>query len=216
MITPGSDCRKFLSYPVTGQLNIIIMFNNQMIIDRIKMYGLGGQGVVTAARILVHATAIHEDKYAKTIPAYGHERRGAPVFSDLMISEAYIPLNSFVYEPDIVFLFDPAVVNTGITIDRGIHEDSILVVNTGDRNILDRLAGRYNFKKIYWVDATKIALETVGRDIPNGAMLGAAAGTGLVKIDSVKKSIRQFLHDKIGEKNARAAQRAFERTETIG
>ena len=49
---------------------------------RLKFYGLGGQGVVTAAKVLSAAVSIYEGKYAVTIPAYGHERRGAPVDTD--------------------------------------------------------------------------------------------------------------------------------------
>ncbi len=43
---------------------------------RLKFYGLGGQGVVTAGKVLSSAVSLHEDKYAITVPAYGHERRG--------------------------------------------------------------------------------------------------------------------------------------------
>ena len=49
---------------------------------RLKFYGLGGQGVVTAGKVLSSAVSLHEDKYAITVPAYGHERRGAPVFCE--------------------------------------------------------------------------------------------------------------------------------------
>lgn len=184
------------------------------ILHTIKFYGLGGQGVVTAARMFVHAVSIHEGKFAKTVPAYGHERRGAPVFSDLMFAEEYIPLNSFVYEPDIVVVFDPAVVNHRIKIDKGIHENSILVINTDSRNIHSLFKREYAFRKIYWVNSTKIALELIGRNIPNTAMLGAVARTGIVKIDSIGKSIKEYLKDRIGEKNAKAARKAYEHTRT--
>ena len=89
---------------------------------KIKFYGLGGQGVVTAANILSHAVSLQENKYAKTFPAYGHERRGAPVFSDIMVDEKPILLNSFVYDPDIVGVFDASVMAKGIDIGKGIHE----------------------------------------------------------------------------------------------
>lgn len=52
---------------------------------RLKFYGLGGQGVVTAGKVLSSAVSLHEDKYAITVPAYGHERRGAPVFTDVIV-----------------------------------------------------------------------------------------------------------------------------------
>lgn len=39
---------------------------------RIKFYGIGGQGAVTAAKILSQAVSIYQDEYAITVPAYGH------------------------------------------------------------------------------------------------------------------------------------------------
>ena len=42
-----------------------------------KFYSRGGQGAVTAAKILVNA-AILEGKFAQAIPSYGQERKGAP------------------------------------------------------------------------------------------------------------------------------------------
>lgn len=184
--------------------------------DKIKLFGLGGQGVVTAAKILCHAAAIFEDKYARTIPAFGHERRGAPVFSDVMIDEEPILLNSFVYEPDFILIFDPSIIARGIQFNAGTHKDSVLVINTGQDGILSKLKNEYGFKHIYHVDATNIALENLGRDIPNGAMLGAFAKTGLVKIGSIDKSLKQsFKTRSEGEKNARAARQAFDKTRRI-
>ena len=46
---------------------------------KLKFFGLGGQGIVTAAKTLSEAVSIYEEEYAITVPAYGHERRGAPV-----------------------------------------------------------------------------------------------------------------------------------------
>lgn len=179
---------------------------------RIKIYGLGGQGVVTAANILSQAVSMHENRFAKTIPAYGHERRGAPVYSDVMIDDNYIMLNSFVYEPDFVILFDPSFIDRDINIEKGIHKNSILVANAGQENVLDRLEREFKFNEIFYVDATQIAIEQIGINIPNGAMLGAIAKTGIVKIDSIKKAIKEFFENKIGEKNARAANEAFKKT----
>jgi 2-oxoacid:acceptor oxidoreductase gamma subunit (pyruvate/2-ketoisovalerate family) len=179
---------------------------------KIKLYGLGGQGVVTAANILSHAVSIKENKYAKTVPAYGHERRGAPVFSDVMVDDEPILLNSFVYEPDIVVVFDASVMDKGIDIGKGIHEKSCLVINTDQENVLSRVKERYSFAEVYYVNATKIAVEHIGRNIPNGPMLGAAAKTGIVRIESVKKSLSEFFARKGGDKNVAAAEEAFKRT----
>ncbi|HJW97465.1 MAG TPA: 2-oxoacid:acceptor oxidoreductase family protein, partial [archaeon] len=44
----------------------------------IRFHGRGGQGAVTAAAILARAAGF-DDKYAQGFPAFGVERRGAPV-----------------------------------------------------------------------------------------------------------------------------------------
>jgi 2-oxoacid:acceptor oxidoreductase gamma subunit (pyruvate/2-ketoisovalerate family) len=180
---------------------------------KIKMHGLGGQGVVTATKILAHAVSLYEDKYARTIPAFGHERRGAPVYADLMLDNEPILLGTFVYEPDVVVLFSPSLIDRGIPIDKGTHERSILVVNNGEAGVLEQLRRSYRFAKIYHVDATAISLATIGADIPNGAMLGAFARTGIVSIDSVVQALKENFNTKQGEQNAQAARRAYRETE---
>jgi 2-oxoacid:acceptor oxidoreductase gamma subunit (pyruvate/2-ketoisovalerate family) len=183
-------------------------------LHNIKLYGLGGQGVVTAAEILVHAVCIHESKFARTIPAYGHERRGAPVFSDIMIDDERILLGSFVYEPDLVAVFDSSIIHKGVNPGKGITGNKILVLNTGEEEAALLYKKEYGFLEVYYVNASGIAIEILGRNIPNGAMLGALAHTGIVNIESVKKSLVEFFGEK-GEKNARTAGEAYEQTKKI-
>ena len=152
---------------------------------QIKIYGLGGQGVVTAAKLLCEAVALHEDAHAQAIPAYGHERRGAPVFADAIISRDPIKMKGFVYAPDYVVLFDDSVMDKGIDVMAGTSENTAFIVNT------ETLRERYPFNghKIYLVDAQSVALDAIGRDIPNTAMLGALAGAGIVGLGAVTKAI---------------------------
>lgn len=102
---------------------------------KLKFYGLGGQGVVTAATIFSEAVSLYEDKYAITVPAYGHERRGAPVSTSLVMDEKPVLVNSFVYEPDIVLVLDPTVNEKGVDVSGGIHDESILVLNSEDEEV---------------------------------------------------------------------------------
>ena len=64
-----------------------------------KFYSRGGQGAVTAAKILVNA-AILEGKFAQAIPSYGQERKGAPVFTYARISDTPIDVKAYVYRPN--------------------------------------------------------------------------------------------------------------------
>ncbi len=174
----------------------------------IKFYGLGGQGVVTAGKIFSEAISLYEDKYAITVPAYGHERRGAPVNTSIIVDEKPVLINSFVYHPDIVLVMDSTIIDKDIDISQGIHENSILVLNTEDVNVVNTYK-KYNFKEIYYVDGTQIALNNIGRGIPNGSMLGAIAGTGLLTIESIEKAIIESFGEKAGEKKCKSSKRSI-------
>ena len=172
---------------------------------QIKMFGLGGQGVVTAAKVFCEAVAIHEEAYAQAIPAYGHERRGAPVYADAMISRTPIKMKGFVYAPDYVAIFDVSVMAKGIDVMTGTTQETVFIVNSPE------LKESFPFfkHKVFWVDAQTIALKALKVDIPNTAMLGALAGAGLVGIDAVRSAIS----DKFGggaSPNLEAAQAAFD------
>jgi len=65
--------------------------------------------------------------------------------------------------------------------------------------------------KVATVDATKIALEALGRPITNTAILGAFAKvTGLVKLGSLEEAVRREFPARIVESNIRAMRDAYE------
>ncbi len=67
-----------------------------------------------------------------------------------------------------------------------------------------------NFK-VATVDATKIALETLGRPITNTAILGAFAKiTGLVGMESLAEAIKEEFPERIVQSNIVAMQKAYE------
>ena len=182
---------------------------------KIKFYGLGGQGVVTAGKVLSFAVSLHEEKYAITIPAYGHERRGAPVFTDIVMDEEPVLVNCFVYQPDIVVVMDETIIQKNVDISKGISEESILVLNASSQGVADMYREKFKFKKIFYVNATKIALDNIGRGIPNGSSLGALAKTGVVSIESIEKALIEFFGEKAGVKNAKSARESYEQTKEM-
>ena len=178
---------------------------------QLKFFGLGGQGVVTAAKMLSHAVSLCEEKYAITVPSYGHERRGAPVFTSIIVDTSPVLLNCFVYEPDIVLVMDDAIMEKGIDVSQGKKKTSILVLNSTDPAKIE-VYKKLNFSKMFYVNGTQIALKHIGRGIPNGSMLGALACTGVVKIDSVESAIMDHFGPKAGKTNGAAAREAYENT----
>ena len=70
----------------------------------IRIHSRGGQGGVTAAKLLAQA-AFNDHKYATAAPFYGAERRGAPVVSFVRISDEPIKVYSQIRSPDLCLLY---------------------------------------------------------------------------------------------------------------
>jgi 2-oxoisovalerate ferredoxin oxidoreductase gamma subunit len=94
----------------------------------IRIHGRGGQGAVTAAKILGEA-AITEGKWAWKSALYGGERRGAPVQAFVRIADEPIRETHQVIEPDCLLIIDstlPDVVN----VTAGLKEPGVIIYNT--------------------------------------------------------------------------------------
>ncbi|MDR1000095.1 MAG: 2-oxoacid:acceptor oxidoreductase family protein [Clostridiales bacterium] len=182
---------------------------------RLKFYGLGGQGVVTAGKTLSTAVSIYDGKYAITVPAYGHERRGAPVYTDIVVDEEPILANCFVYEPDIVLVMDDSIIEKNVDVAKGKRHDTALVLNTRNPEVAEMYANEFGFNKVFYVDATQIAIDCIGREIPNGPMLGALAITGIAPIEAIENALKDIFGERAGEKNAKAARKAYEQVKEI-
>ncbi len=175
----------------------------------IRIHGRGGQGSVTAAELL--SIAVFTDgKFSQAFPAFGVERRGAPVQAFMRMNEEPIRIRSQIYEPDIVIVQDPTLLQT-VNVTSGLKNDGILLINTAET---PQDFKHMNTKaKILTIDATKIAMDIIGKPIVNTVLLGAfAAATGDVNVESIKKAVKERFSGTVGEKNAEAIQKAFDFT----
>ena len=169
-----------------------------------RFYSRGGQGAVTAAKILTNA-AIIEGKFAQAIPSYGQERKGAPIHTYGRISDEPIEVKSYVYRPNCVICFDTSLADVGIDITEGIRPGCTLVVNSPVPVYEDV------FAKVCNIDADKLTHEILGEVPPNVAMLGALVkATGCVSIESLLQAIKIKIPGKAGENNAKACAAAYE------
>jgi len=174
----------------------------------IRWHGRGGQGAVVAARVLATAF-VREGKSAMAFPRFGAERRGAPVVAFTSFDDKPIREKTQLYHPDCLIVIDPLLVRS-VDVFQGVNKDSILVI--------DRAAPvteRYheNLGVIASVDATKIGLEEIGRQITNSAMLGAfARATNWVQLDSILASLEEYFTGTALQKNIKCAQKAYHET----
>lgn len=173
----------------------------------VRWHGRGGQGAVTSVELLALA-AIEEGKYAQGFPAFGPERRGAPVMAYNRVSEKPIKIRSGIYQPDVVVVLDPSLM-TLVNVRDGLKTGGLLIVNTAksEKDIRDTL--KYN-GRLATVDATHIAREELGLPIANTTMLGAVLkATGVLKLKSLDAPIEERF-GRIADRNKNALKRAYD------
>ena len=161
----------------------------------VRWHGRGGQGAVTASKLLAEA-ALSEGFYIQAFPEYGAERMGAPVRSFNRISSEVISLHCQISDPDIVMVLDETLLET-IDIAAGIKNDGSIIMNTpknpGEILSLIRLDDNKNIC-LYTVDASKISIETIGKVMPNAPMVGALIKVvDFIKLETLNNTIKKTL-----------------------
>jgi 2-oxoacid:acceptor oxidoreductase gamma subunit (pyruvate/2-ketoisovalerate family) len=176
-------------------------------LTEIRLHGRGGQGTVVCSLILARA-AMLEGRSVQSFPEFGVERRGAPVYAYLRISDRPIRLRCRVYLPDHVLVLDPQLLRQA---DLPPGRAGWIVVNTA--------AGPASLGvpppwRAATLDATRIArangLGGGAFPIVNSPMAGAFARvTGLVGLPALLDAIREFAPSG-AEQNAAAARDAWQ------
>lgn len=152
----------------------------------VRFHGRGGQGAVMASAMLATAL-VAEGKYAVSIPAFGFERRGAPVVSFLRCSDRVIRQLTNIYNPDCIICVDPTLTRS-VDIFAGLKAGGTLIQST--HKSLEDVAFPDTVATVGLCDAVKIALDIFKRPITNTLMLGAfARTTGVVSLEALKKAI---------------------------
>ncbi|MFH1313349.1 MAG: 2-oxoacid:acceptor oxidoreductase family protein [Candidatus Eisenbacteria bacterium] len=182
-------------------------------LTEIRWHGRGGQGAKTASFLLAESL-IDQGKFAQGFPDYGPERMGAPIRGYNRICDEPVSLHCDVAAPGIVIVLDPTLIGTD-DITGGLLKDGTVLVNSpsGAEEIRKELG--LEGGSVYTVDATGIALDEIGRPIPNLPMIGALLKvTGLADIDSMTSIVRKKFEGKftkpIIDGNVRAMKRAYE------
>ncbi len=185
------------------------MVNKARFIE-IRWHGRGGQGAVTSAELVAQA-AINEGKYAQAFPAFGAERRGAPVVAFVRISSNEpIRVRAEIAEPDVVVVLDPGLLRI-VDVTSGLKANGILVVNTKKQP--EQIRQEFNINwSLATVDATKIAQELLGVPVVNTSMVGALLkATEVVKLESLFEPLKQRFR-RLAERNIEAVKKAYEET----
>lgn len=177
----------------------------------VRIHGRGGQGVVTAAEVLALA-AFDEGRHAQAFPSFGSERMGAPVVSFVRISDDPIRAREPVSSPDVVIVADATLLHQ-VDLFSGLKIDGYVLINSMrdfDELGLDDIRTEARRDRCLTVPATAMALEHIGRPVPNAVLLGAfAALTGLVSLTSVQQAVQERFPGALATSNTAAAVAAY-------
>lgn len=178
----------------------------------VRFYGRGGQGAVTASKLLGVA-ALLDGKFATSVGRYGGERRGAPVDVFLRIADEPIRAKSFPSRFDSIITSDPKL-QAMVDITEGFEEGGVAVLNT--KIDPEEISLKVTPCRIGAVDATGLALQIFGPSalpITSTAMIGAfSRTTGMVSLDSILRAIREEWKGRVAEMNVTVTERGYEET----
>jgi len=157
----------------------------------IRWHGRGGQGAITAARVLARAAYLQGYRGVSAAPSFGAERRGAPVSASTRISSQPIMVVSQVEKPNVVVVLDYTLLKYP-EVTGGLVRGGWLIVNSGRHPQELGLDGGFN---VATADASavcsKLGLTVGGLVVVNTAILGAVIrATKVVGMASVEKAIR--------------------------
>lgn len=168
----------------------------------VRISGLGGQGVVTAAHILGSA-AVRSGYFSTVNPFFGAEKRLAPAESYVRISTEPINERGEVIFPDIIMIMHPHVITLGkcytMPFFDGLQKNGKIIINAPESIPLDesdKIKLAELEARIVYLPATQTAVDVTGTELStNVAMLGAfLAVTDLIS----EKGLEEALVERFG------------------
>lgn len=167
---------------------------------------------MTAAEMLSVAAFV-EGKYAQAFPSFGSERTGAPVVSFCRIDDRPIRSREPVINPDALIIQDVTLIHQ-VDLFAGLSTEGYVLINTSkslDELGLGEYLAAFRRERLLTCPATELALEYLGRPLPNAVLLGGfAALSAQVSLESITTAINQRFNGATGDQNVAAATTAYQ------
>ncbi|MGC9324303.1 MAG: 2-oxoacid:acceptor oxidoreductase family protein [Desulfomonilia bacterium] len=179
----------------------------------IRWHGRGGQGAITAAKIVAKATFESGYPGVVMVPTFGTERRGAPVFTSLKISKTKIYDLSPITTPDIIVILDHLLLEEADILS-GLKPEGTLVINSPKS--IDEYA--YDGKRIAVADVTSLSLQAgLPEGMVNSGIIGSfARTTDFLDLDLLIHNIEEEFQGRRARENAQAALLSYQNTSIRG
>lgn len=156
--------------------------------EEIIIAGFGGQGILSAGRLLAYAGML-ENKNVSWLPSYGPEMRGGTANCHVIISDEPVGSPILNSATALVVMNGPSLEKFENMVTSGglIVTDSSLVDKSPKRKDLD----------VFEIPATKMANEMGNTTFANIILLGKLiAKTGIVSKESFEEALKKVLPEK--------------------
>ncbi|MEJ2631984.1 MAG: 2-oxoacid:acceptor oxidoreductase family protein [Acidihalobacter sp.] len=173
----------------------------------VRIHGRGGQGNVAASYLLA-GTAIDQGWHALAFPAFGAERRGAPVAAFVRMDRSPFSRRDQIAHPDYLIVQDEALLHDAATL-AGLKPGGGVLVNS------PRTPTELGLDvKAYSLPANALAEKHLGRPVPNTALLAAFITlTGLLPLEALSHELGQRFKGAVLDKNRTLIAAAAEAVE---
>ena len=162
--------------------------SKEQLLEEIMWAGFGGQGIMTAGKILAYA-GMKEGLEVAWIPSYGPEMRGGTAYCNVVISER--PVGSPILQQlhSIIVMNLPSMDK----FEASVRPGGLLVINS---SLIRKEATRDDIEVVR-IPANDIALAAGSGRAANMAALGAfCARTSSVSFDTVKQVVEESFQRK--------------------
>ncbi len=175
----------------------------------IRIHGRGGQGNVVAANMLA-MSAFEIGRHGQAFPAFGAERRGAPVIAFVRVADQPIRRRNQVQEPHFLIIQDEALLQVPGVLN-GLKPGGAILVNA------NRPASELSLPEgtvAATLPASTMAKEFLGRPVPNTALLAAFLSlTQLFPTEAITKSLGHKFKGEVLENNIKLVEAAASEVE---
>jgi 2-oxoglutarate ferredoxin oxidoreductase subunit gamma len=173
--------------------------------EKMIIAGFGGQGVILAGKLIAYAGML-EGKNVSHIPSYGVEMRGGTANCHVTISDREVA-SPFVPHPTALIVMNKPSLDK---FEETVIPGGKIFINS---SLIDRKTGREDLQA-YYVPANNMAEELGTGRVSNMAIMGAfIAATGIVSMESLKKSLPEVVSKRnlrFNEINIRAIDMGYE------
>ncbi len=171
----------------------------------VQLGGFGGQGVISAGRIIGQAAALYDKLEACFTQSYGPEARGGAAGSQVIIASNPIHHPHLIKPTSLIIMSQGAYAKYAPTLSPGgtlLIDDGLVELPTDHRTDITT----------YGIPATQIAEQAGSNRAANTVMLGFWTGiVGVVSREAMRQSVAESVPSKMTEMNLKVFDIGFEK-----